>query len=360
MKPAFSPDARHPSHPAMEPLRWIRRHLESRRPELTFQARTPAGWRAWRRALRPRLAAVIGLPEHTPDPGPPRATLCRVDRCEGYDRHALLIETLPDMPVPAFLLVPHGPARPRPALLCCHGHGNGMNALVALTDDGRPRRLGAGYQRDFAVQAVRAGFVALTWDQMGFGRRRDVAFNRRQGIANACEQPSKNLLHAGLSMTGLRVWDAMRMIDFLQSRPQARPGALGMVGISGGGLVTQFTAALDDRIAAACVSGYCNRFSASILSIRHCLDNFVPGLGPLADNDDIACLIAPRPLLIESGTRDPIFPIAATRAAVAKLRRCYRLAGRPQALETFLFPGPHRFDGRKTWPFFRRWLGESG
>ncbi len=359
MKPRFSLDARNPGHPAMEPLHWIRRYLDSRPPGLPFRARTRADWQSWRRVLRRRLTAVIGLPLE-PDETPPRTFLCRRDRCDGYDRYALLIQTLPNTQVPAFLLIPHGPVDPRPAVLCCHGHGNGMNALVGLTDDGRPRRLGAGYQRDFAVQAVRAGFVALTWDQMGFGRRRDVTFNRRWRIVNACEQPSKNLLHAGLSMTGLRVWDAMRMIDFLRGCREVRPGALGMVGISGGGLVTQFTAALDDRIAAACVSGYCNRFSSSILSIRHCLDNFVPGLGPLADNDDIACLIAPRPLLIESGTRDPIFPIAATRAAVAKLKRCYRLLDRPEALETNLFEGPHRFDGRKTWLFFRHWLGDAG
>ena len=67
--------------------------------------------------------------------------------------------------------------------------------------------------------------------------------------------------------------------DFLQSRPEVDGERIGMVGISGGGLVTQFTAALDDRIKAACVSGFCSRFEACILSIHHCIDNYVPGLG---------------------------------------------------------------------------------
>ena len=82
----------------------------------------------------------------------------------------------------------------------------------------------------------------------------------------------------------------------------------------------------------------------------------MPGLGLLADNDDIACLIAPRPLLIQSGTRDPIFPIAATRAALVKLRRCYRLLGAGDALEADLFPGVHSFHGQPVWPFFHRHL----
>jgi dienelactone hydrolase len=231
-----------------------------------------------------------------------------------------------------------------------------MNALVGLTEDGRPRRVGSGYQHDFAVQAVRAGFVTLAYDQCGFGRRRDFAFNRAQRLANACEQPSKNALHFGLSMTGIRVHDALTMIDFLQHRPEVARRRIGMVGISGGGLVTQFAAALDERIAAACVSGFCNRFADCILSIRHCIDNYVSGLGLLVDNDDIACLIAPRPLLVQGGTEDTIFPIAATRAAIRKLGRCYRLLGAADALQSDLFRGGHQFRGRPVWPFFSRHL----
>ena len=199
-------------------------------------------------------------------------------------------------------------------------------------------------------------FVALAFDQYGFGRRRDFAFNKAQRMSNACEQPSKNALHFGLTVAGIRVWDACRMIDVLQSRPEVATGRIGMVGISGGGMVTQFTAALDERVLAACVSGYCNRYADCILAIRHCIDNYVPALGLLADNDDIACLIAPRPLLIEAGTKDAIFPIAATRSAVRKLRRCYDLLDAADALETDLFEGDHHFHGAKVWSFFDRHL----
>jgi len=232
-----------------------------------------------------------------------------------------------------------------------------MNELVGLTETGKPRRAGVGYQRDFALQAVRAGFVTLVFDQMGFGRRRDFKFMRRYRLESGCDQPTKNALHLGLTMTGLRVWDACRLLEFLQDRPEVDPDRIGIVGISGGGLVAQFAAALDDGFKAACVSGYCNRFADSILAIHHCIDNYVPDLAALADNDDIACLIAPRPLLIQAGTKDPLFPIQATRAAVAKLRRCYAVAGAPKALAVDFFEGGHQFRGRKVWPFFTRHLG---
>jgi hypothetical protein len=90
--------------------------------------------------------------------------------------------------------------------------------------------------------------------------------------------------------------------------------------------------------------------------MHHCIDNYMPGMSPLGDNDDVACLIAPRPLLIESGTQDPIFPIAATRAALRKLEQCYDLLGVGNRLEQDIFEGKHQFSGAKTWSFFRAHL----
>jgi hypothetical protein len=92
--------------------------------------------------------------------------------------------------------------------------------------------------------------------------------------------------------------------------------------------------------------------------VRHCIDNYVPGLGLVANNDDIACAIAPRPLLIESGTEDHIFPIDATRAAMRKLKRCYKLLNASDNFDADIFEAGHQFSGAKAWTFFKRHLGE--
>ncbi len=364
-QPEFSMSAERASDPRLEPLHYLSRFGQETRPSHAFAAGSRDEWQRWHAELRRKLAVAIGLPamERTvarQADGRPRLRVTKgpVHKGKGYTRCGFMIETGPGLYVPAFLLIPEGLDKPRPAILCSHGHGIGMNALVGLTEEGKERQYKQGYQHDFALQAVKAGFVALAFDQCGFGRRRDIDFSKAQKMPNHCEQPSKNALHWGLSMTGIRVWDALRMIDFLQSRPEVLADKIGMVGISGGGLVTQFTAALDDRIRAACVSGYCNRYADCILSIHHCIDNYVAGLGTLADNDDIACLIAPRPLLIESGTEDPIFPVAATRAAVRKLRRCYKLLNASKALEAEIFEGKHEFRGARTWTFFAEHLGQ--
>ena len=84
-------------------------------------------------------------------------------------------------------------------------------------------------------------------------------------------------------------------------------------------MVSLFTTALDTRITYAVVSGYFNTFRDSIMAIRHRLCNFVPGIVNVAEMVDIAGLAAPRPVLFESGTADPIFPVEATKKAYAEL-----------------------------------------
>jgi hypothetical protein len=95
------------------------------------------------------------------------------------------------------------------------------------------------------------------------------------------------------------------------------------MGISGGGTCTLFSTALERRIRAAMVSGYLNTFRDSVFSLSHCIDNYIPGVLQWAEMYDIAGLIAPRPLFAESGERDDIFPIAASRASFARVKKIY-------------------------------------
>jgi dienelactone hydrolase len=356
--PEFSLSADYANDPRLEPLHYFRSVTEVTVPKCRFQATTKAAWKKWHADFRRALAETIGLPligkmPLKVIPGP-------VDKLDGYTRMAFTIETAPELYVPAFLLVPDGANGRLPAVLVAHGHGYGMNSVVGLKEDGSPRPFGEGYQHDMGLQAVRAGFVTLVYDQLGFGRRRDFDFNRYFKMPLACEHPSKCGIHFGQSITGLRVFDARRMIDFLQQRREVNPDKIAMVGISGGGLVTQFTAALDDRVKAACISGHINHYATSILSLYHCIDNYVPALGRIADNEDVACLIAPRPLLVEAGTQDPIFPIAATREAIAKIGTCYALLGADNNLDTDIFDKGHEFSGARTWEFFRKHLRVVG
>jgi hypothetical protein len=105
------------------------------------------------------------------------------------------------------------------------------------------------------------------------------------------------------------------------------------------------------------ISGYLNTFRDSIGSLAHCVDNYVPGILNWAEMHDIGGLIAPRPLFVESGEKDRIFPIAASVASFAAVREVYRMFGAERAIEQEVFPDEHTFWGRRGIPFLARHLG---
>ena len=125
---------------------------------------------------------------------------------------------------------------------------------------------------------------------------------------------------------------------------------------SGGGTVTVFATALDPRIRAALVSGYLNTFRDSIGSLAHCSDNYVPGILNWAEMHDLAGLIAPRPLFVESGERDNIFPIRASIESFNEVRQIYDVFGAADRVEHEVFPDEHAFWGKRGIPFLARHL----
>src|SRR5437016_11038532 len=134
-------------------------------------------------------------------------------------------------------------------------------------------------------------------------------------------------------MNGWRVYDVMRTIDYIETRKDLDARRVGCMGISGGRTCTLFSTALEPRIQVAMVSGYLNTFRDCILSLAHCMDNYVPGILNWAEMYDVAGLIAPRPLFAESGTRDPIFPIEASKESFARVKKVYGVFGAKAAVE---------------------------
>jgi dienelactone hydrolase len=150
---------------------------------------------------------------------------------------------------------------------------------------------------------------------------------------------------------GLRVLDGLRLVDYLGTLPDADTNRLGAMGISGGGLHTFFSTCLDPRIRACVISGYFCPYRNSIFGMHHCTCNFIPGLARFGEIYDMVGLIAPRPLLVEAGSRDPIFPISAVKQAVDRARLVYGVFGAQDQVETDYFEGRHRINGARAYDF---------
>ncbi|MBO7748851.1 dienelactone hydrolase [Paenibacillus sp. MWE-103] len=325
---------------------YLKQLLDDVRPAEAFEARTTEEWRAWQARLRAKFAELLAEPANRREPAP---VLLEAADCGDYTRERIGIATYGNLALPMYVLKPKAYRRERGAVIALHGHGYGSRDLVALNPDGTAKTGDPGYQKNFAVELVRRGHLVVVPELLGFGDRK-LAEDADRG--DSCHRLSTNLLMLGQTMAGHRVYETLRCLDYVLARGDVDPARIGAMGISGGGLVASFAAAIDERIGAVVVSGYANTFQASILAIPHCIDNFVPGLARLAEMPDLLALIAPRPLLIEAGSRDPIFPLRAVDEAHGKLKAAYALLGAGPALAYDRFEGDHEISGELSFDWF--------
>ncbi len=146
----------------------------------------------------------------------------------------------------------------------------------------------------------------------------------------------------------------------LEQHPLVDPGRIGMVGLSYGGTATLFLAAWDARVRAAVVSGYFNEWrECHRVPWNLCGSQVLPGMLDALDHVALGASIAPRPLLVETGTEDLIFPVAGARREMARLATVYEALDASDRLEHDVFEGGHRWHGERAYPFLERWLGPA-
>jgi len=320
---------------------------------LEFKAQSTEEWKEWKEALKEKLIELLGgfservelLPE-----------IVDKKEFEDYVRERIIFNSAPDVSVVGYLLIPKNISLPVPGVVALHGHGYGKDDVVGIWEDGTERTIPDGYHKDFGISLVKAGFITFAIEQACFGERRepeDIAVSKYQ---SSCRKVSFWAMLLGKTVLGMRVWDVIRAIDYLQTRNEVKKDSIGVMGISGGGMTTLFSSAIDERVKAVVVSGYLNTFRASILSIHHCECNYVPGILKYAEMSDVASLIAPRALLIESGTKDDIFPIKATEFSISKVKKVYELLQATDKLESDIFEGRHQISGRKAYGWLKEQL----
>ncbi len=298
----------------------------------------------WKARCRARLDAMLG-----PMPGrvPLRLETLESVECDGYRRDKVVFDTEVTMSVPAYVLVPHGRVAPGPAILAVHGHGPGKSEAVGLERTGTPNA-------DYAHQLARRGYVVLAPDLRCFGERLD--WNPDDHYA--CDTNLVHAVMAGLNPLAQNLWDLARALDVLEAHALVDPTRIGMAGLSYGGTVTLFLAAIDERVAAAVVSGYFSSWAeAHKMPWNMCGSQVLPGMLGRLEHVDLGALISPRPLLIESGTHDDLFPSTVAAAEVERLRAVYASDGAPECVVHDVFEGIHEWHGVEAFGFLEHWIG---
>ena len=339
---------------AFDPVAFSLKLYESAPLRLGFKAQSRKQAEAWQKQLRPKITELLGGFPAARTPLRPRTLEKR--EFPNYTREKFVFETKPGAMALGYLLLPKSAKNPAPTMICVPGHGRGVDDIVGVDEKGNDRTDKAGYQHDFAIQVTEHGMAAVAIEPMAFGCRRDPITRKKALNTSACQPVAGAALLLGQTMIGWRVWDVMRTLDWIETRPELDAKRVGCMGISGGGTITLFSTALDSRIRAAMVSGYLNTFRDSIMSLSHCIDNYVPGILNWAEMYDVAGLIAPRPLFAESGERDPIFPIQASRRSFARVKEIYEVFEAGSRIQQETFDDVHTFYGVKGLPFLAQHL----
>jgi len=298
----------------------------------------------WRARCRGRLDDMLGPP---PTRVPLALETTESVECDGYRRERVVFDVEETMSVPAYRLVPHGRVAPGPAVLAVHGHGPGKAEACGLERTGTPNA-------DYAHQLARLGYVVLAPDLRCFGER--VDWNPPDHYA--CDTNLVHAVMAGLNPLAQNLWDLSRALDVLEADPLVDPGRMGVAGLSYGGTMTLFLAATDHRVAAAVVSGYFSSWTESHkMPWNMCGSQVLPGMLGNIEHVDLGALVAPRPLLVETGTDDDLFPAPVATAEMGKLRGVYRSLGAGDRLVHDVFAGGHEWHGVEAYPFLDRWIG---
>lgn len=266
---------------------------------------------------------------------------------DGFILERIVYTTMESVTVPVIVLIPKDGEGPWPAVLACHGHGNGYHDAVGLDREGKPLQE-PGIHNQFAIRLVKQGMVVVIPEIMGFGARRIEEELKANPNYSSCSTLASHLLMYGRTLAGMRVYENFRALDYMAMRDDVNADRMGIFGFSGGGLIASYTAALDERVEATVLCGWANTFEGSILAMHHCIDNYMPGLLLGAEQPELIGLIAPRALFIETGEHDPIFPVSHTRIALVKVEQLYREMEASHQLDYDIFPGAHEISGRNS------------
>jgi cephalosporin-C deacetylase-like acetyl esterase len=343
-------DARLASVMLYEYLTVIAHHILDESRELIRSVQTERQVRDRQREIREKILSMLGpLPDRTPLEPQITGSFQR----EGYRVEKLIYQSRPNYYVTANLYIPLGKGDgPFPGILGPCGHSlNGKAAGV--------------YQKVYAGLA-RLGCVVLVYDQPGQGER-FMYFNKELGESTFDPQWPSTVEHtmAGIQclLTGSNaatyfIWDALRSIDYLLSRPEVDPNRIGITGNSGGGTLSAYIGAVDERVHVAAPSCYITSWKMlwDTIGPQDAEQNLLPFIGSGLDFPDYGIAFAPKPYLINAAIQD-FFPIRGTRETFREVKRIYRIMGASDQVTLFEADDGHGYTRPRREAAFR-WFGK--
>jgi len=328
-------------------------------PRHRFSGATRQDWQSWRQQLLPVLKQSLG---RMPRKVPINPEVVAEWREEGLIKQRVLFDVEEGLSAAALVFRPEKAKGRLPGILACHGHGpHGKDSVMGVRAAADQVAAIAKHNYDYGLQMAKAGYAVIAIDWRGFGERDDRRkphYNDNIQGRDICNVHYIRASILGMTVLGMDVHDGTCALDYLCAQDFVDPWRIGAMGLSFGGTMTTWMSICDERIQAADIICYSDRFADfGMRDINFCGSQITPGLYELCDVPDLHGLIAPRPLLVEIGVHDSCFLVDSSLNCYREVEKIYAAAGASDRLELDLFEGGHQWSGRKTIEFFRRSLG---
>lgn len=300
---------------------FVRAHAQSINAE-RLPPKTAEEWRARREEIHTALErAWGGFPtEHAPlEPN----TLGEEQR-DGYRFQKLIFQTFPGVWMTAFAYIPEGDG-PFPAILQVHGHWKGAKQDPVV--------------QSRCIGAAKLGFFVLAVDAFGAGER---GLTKQLGEYHG-EMVGATLFPIGRPLSGLQVYENMRAVSYLQSRPEVDGAKIGITGASGGGNQTMYAGAFDDRFGAVVPCCSVGTYD-SYLTTACCMCEVVPGGLAITEEWGVLGSVAPRGLMVISATQDAFqFSVGEAKKSLQLAQPVFDAASQPARLKHAIFDWRHDY-----------------
>jgi len=302
----------------------------------------------WQKELRKKLAFLAGV-DLTVSPAAALLWEGEAKEENGYFDKQLELLFSEDKKVSCRLLLPESAGQSElPAVIFFPGHGEGIEELLAEKPGG-----GLSYQQAAAQYLSQKGLITLTCEPWAFWSSSSWPGEKQTAI-------NENLLK-GKSILGIYIDQVRSQVNFLESLEMVDPQRIGLAGVSFGGAVSFYTAALEEKIQAVFVSGFLTSYEETYFQHPHSLEMIIPGIYQYGEISDLAGLIAPRSVMFDNGETDNSLAMTAEKAEALienEVRPIFESFGAKEKVKLNKASRGHVLDREAADKFFREAFNE--
>lgn len=304
----------------------------------------------WQKNARNKLTELLGLDRF--EKVEPKTEIEYKKKIKGATEIRFTFQSEEGYRVPCHLLLPNGVENP-PVMICLQGHTTGMHISLGRVKYDRDEMSIRDGDRDFCVRAVKEGYAAIALEQRNYGETSETPLPD-------CELSMLIATLFGRTTIGSRVWDIQRLIDVLENEfaDVMNVKKICLMGNSGGGTATIYTAALEDRIVLAMPSCAVSTYKDSIGAMSHCCCNYIPHIAEYFDMNDLISMSYPKYYIQVNGKYDGIFPIEPAKDVFKKGKAAYKDMGKGDRCAHVIGGEGHRFYADLSWPIVHKFIGE--